>query len=95
MQALLGQNGIFLACPSDKVGGETFLHRSGRGRRLDDPFKQFAETRIVLLDENEPEFSQRTYFVFRLQLISELFLCIRTSIPYMIEGLDKPLFYLT
>ena len=33
MQALLGQNGIFLACPSDKVGGGNELHKRGMGRR--------------------------------------------------------------
>ena len=45
MQALLGQNGIFLACPSDKVGGGNDFCKRGRGRRHDDPFKRLAHTR--------------------------------------------------
>jgi len=31
VQALLGIGGIFLACPSDKVGGGSELHKRGRG----------------------------------------------------------------
>ena len=46
MQALLGQNGIFLACPADNGGGETICTNAVGVGALDDPFQSIRTNSV-------------------------------------------------